>query len=293
MVNRATLMQVWDDFAQGSLIIFQGVLGLLRDSLAIVGLLAAVAVGYMIHNEDARANILAALPFNALVNAQSDIATNAEVDSLAEAVREPALKATSLLGLDDAPVADAADTATTLTKEQEQVSRFLAKRYRINKGATDLLVEAAWTTGKETSLDPLLILAVTAIESRFNPFAESSMGAQGLMQVMSKVHQDKLADFGGKQAALNPVTNMKVGALVLKDCVKRGGSLEAGLKLYLGAVIADESSYLDRVNNEHERLKLAAKGKAMPPAMSPTPVAQPQRPAPKVDEHGEQLASLS
>ena len=276
MVNRATLMQVWDDFAQGSLIIFQGVLGLLRDSLAI-------------HNEDARANILAALPFNALVNAQSDIATNAEVDSLAEAVREPALKATSLLGLDDAPVADAADTATTLTKEQEQVSRFLAKRYRINKGATDLLVEAAWTTGKETSLDPLLILAVTAIESRFNPFAESSMGAQGLMQVMSKVHQDKLADFGGKQAALNPVTNMKVGALVLKDCVKRGGSLDAGLKLYLGAVIADEGSYLDRVNNEHERLKLAAKGKTMPPAM---PVAQPQRPAPKVDEHGEQLASL-
>ncbi|RCS57473.1 lytic transglycosylase domain-containing protein [Parvibium lacunae] len=283
MVNRVMITQVWDDFAQGSLIILQGSLALLRDSLAVVGLLAALLLGYVIHNDGARQQALAFWPFQQ----DGEIANAAEVESLAEAVREPALKATSLLGLEDAPSSES--PTLSLNKEQEAVAKYLAKRYRINKAATDILVEAAWNAGKETALDPLLILAVTAIESRFNPFAESSMGAQGLMQVMSRVHQDKLADFGGKQAALNPVTNIKVGALVLKDCVKRGGSLEAGLKLYLGAVIANEGSYLERVNNEHERLKLVAKGKA-PVIQTPLPVAQPSR-EPK-PEPLDQLAAL-
>src|SRR5450830_1072000 len=83
---------------------------------------------------------------------------------------------------------------------------------------TDMLVSAAYLTAREIKLDPLLILAVMAIESRFNPFAESPMGAQGLMQVMSKVHHDKFQELGGVKAALNPVANIKVGSLILKEC---------------------------------------------------------------------------
>jgi hypothetical protein len=98
-----------------------------------------------------------------------------------------------------------------------------------------MLVSAAYMTAKEIKLDPLLILSVMAIESGFNPFAESPVGAQGLMQVMSKIHHDKFEDLGGVKAALNPVANIKVGSLILKDYVTRGGSVEAGLKLYVGA----------------------------------------------------------
>ena len=125
--------------------------------------------------------------------------------------------------------------------QQQRVTQWISKRYRVANDATNMLVSAAYLTAKEINLDPLLILAVMAIESRFNPFAESPVGAQGLMQVMSKVHHDKFAELGGTQAALNPVANIRVGSLILKEYVARGGSVEAGLKRYVGAAGMDLS----------------------------------------------------
>ena len=125
-----------------------------------------------------------------------------------------------------------------------------------------MLVSAAYLTAREIKLDPLLILAVMAIESRFNPFAESPMGAQGLMQVMSKVHHDKFQELGGVKAALNPVANIKVGSLILKECVTRGGSVEAGLKNYVGAAdMENDGGYGLKVLSEYENLKEVATGK--------------------------------
>ncbi|MFC7299728.1 transglycosylase SLT domain-containing protein [Herminiimonas aquatilis] len=146
--------------------------------------------------------------------------------------------------------------------QQQRVTQWIAKRYRVANDATNMLVSAAYLTGKEVQIDPLLILAVMAIESRFNPFAESPVGAQGLMQVMSKVHRDKFAEMGGTHAALNPVANIRVGALILKEYVARGGSVEAGLKRYVGAAAMDtDAGYGAKVLGEYDRLKAVASGK--------------------------------
>lgn len=146
--------------------------------------------------------------------------------------------------------------------QQKRVTEWISKRYRVANDATNMLVSAAYLTAAEINLDPLLILAVMAIESRFNPFAESPVGAQGLMQVMSKVHHDKFAEMGGTQAALNPVANIRVGSLILKEYVARGGSVEAGLKRYVGAAaMADDAGYGAKVLGEYDRLKAVASGK--------------------------------
>lgn len=164
---------------------------------------------------------------------------------------------------------DARESATAGTpREQAAVAEYIARKYRVAATATGQLVKAAYQTGKEVGIDPLLILGVMAIESSFNPFAESGMGAQGLMQVMTKVHQDKYEVMGGVNAALNPYANIKVGALVLKDCIARGGSIEGGLKLYVGAVTQGDGGYGSKVLAERSRLRMVATGHKSPVTMA-------------------------
>lgn len=151
---------------------------------------------------------------------------------------------------------------TEALRQRERVTNWISRRYRVASHATGMLVSAVYETAEELKLDPLLVLSVMAIESRFNPFAESPVGAQGLMQVMSKVHSEKFEDHGGVKAALNPVANIKVGSQILKDYVRRGGSVEAGLKLYVGAGALDtDFGYGAKVLAEYDRLKAVAKGK--------------------------------
>ena len=167
-------------------------------------------------------------------------------------------------------------------RQQALVTNWLAKKYRVAGDATDMLVSAAYGTAKEIKLDPLLILSVMAIESGFNPFAESPVGAQGLMQVMSKIHHEKFQRLGGIKAALNPLVNIKVGSLILKDYVTRGGSVEAGLKLYVGAAAFDtDFGYGSRVLAEYRRLKDVAVGKTVP-LTTPSYVAK-AKPAGRAD----------
>jgi len=188
---------------------------------------------------------------------------------------------TALTGL--ATDMDAIDRATatnpqSLPKQQAAVAYWLSKKYNIAPEPLSALVAEAYETGARTKLDPTLILAIMAIESGFNPFAQSPVGAQGLMQVMTKIHTDKYQNFGGKLAAFDPVTNLRVGVKVLQECISRAGSLEGGLKYYVGAAnLEDDGGYSAKVLAEHHRLQLVASGRAVPLLAPQTiPVHAPQ-----------------
>lgn len=156
-------------------------------------------------------------------------------------------------------------TSGRLPRQQEQVAHWLSRKYRVAPEPLSTLVAEAFALGQRIRIEPTLILAVMAIESRFNPYAQSPVGAQGLMQVMTRVHTDKYDDFGGHLAAFDPVSNLHVGVQVLQECIARaGGSIEGGLKLYVGAVTTDGSGYVDKVLSEHKRLRQVAQGKRVP-----------------------------
>lgn len=169
---------------------------------------------------------------------------------------------------------------TSLSKQQASVANWLARRYRVAVEPMSRLVQEAWDSGRRSGLEPTLILAVMAIESSFNPFAQSSMGAQGLMQVMTRVHDDKYEAYGGVRAAFDPVSNLRVGVQVLKECITRAGSLEAGLKFYVGAAnLGDDGGYAVKVLAEQSHLKRVAEGKWVSvgvtlPSASATPATQ-------------------
>ena len=165
---------------------------------------------------------------------------------------------------------DAVDRATAtdpkdLPKQQANVAYWLSRKYRVAPEPLSALVAEAYEIGPRNQIDPNLILAVMAIESGFNPFAQSQIGAQGLMQVMTKVHSDKYDSFGGKLAAFDPIANLRVGVNVLKECIVRSGSVEAGLKQYVGAANLDnDSGYANKVTAEHKRLIQVAQGQSVP-----------------------------
>jgi Transglycosylase SLT domain len=165
--------------------------------------------------------------------------------------------------------ADATDRATAvdpkeLPKQQAALAFWLSKKYRVAPEPISALVAEAYEVGKTARLEPTLILAIMAIESGFNPFAQSAVGAQGLMQVMTSVHTDKYEYFGGKLAAFDPVTNLRVGVKVLQDCIARAGNLEGGLKHYVGATGPDDGGYANKVLMEQQRLIDVARGKHVP-----------------------------
>lgn len=165
-----------------------------------------------------------------------------------------------------------------LPKEQAAVAYWLSKKYRVAPEPLSALVAEAYETGARTKIDPTLILAIMAIESSFNPFAQSSVGAQGLMQVMTRVHTDKYENFGGHFAAFDPVTNLRVGVKVLQECIARAGSVEGGLRYYVGAAnLPDDGGYTAKVLAEHFRLRQVAGGRSTP--LNPPATVSTQAPA--------------
>ncbi|WP_188568462.1 lytic transglycosylase domain-containing protein [Undibacterium terreum] len=244
--------------------------------LMILGVAAITALGLMFIKPDLAEKFKALSPFTIAEEAaqEEDVPPPPSLAMLMATSQQTAQASTVA---DKKGVSEEDSKMLGTQRQQQWVTNWLAKRYRVAGDATDMLVSAAYLTAKEIKLDPLLILSVMAIESGLNPFAESPVGAQGLMQVMSKVHQEKFEDLGGIKAALNPVANIKVGALILKDYVSRGGSVEAGLKLYVGAAaFENDSGYGSRVLAEYRRLKDVATGKNVPTFVAPAAAPRPQ-----------------
>ena len=197
------------------------------------------------------------------------------------------------LGEPDAILRATASDPKDLSRAQASVALWLSRRYHVAPEPVSRLVQEAWNVGALVDLDPTLILAVMAVESSFNPFAQSPVGAQGLMQVMTKVHDDKYEAFGGSHAAFDPVTNLRVGVQVLKECIARSGGLEAGLRAYVGAANSGEDGgYAAKVLAQQGILRSIANGgkvritaSANPPphapaaASPPTPVPAAETPA--------------
>lgn len=147
------------------------------------------------------------------------------------------------------------DRVVSSEHDQALITRYLTRRYRVAQEPIRQIVRVAFETGRETGLDPLLLLAVMAVESSFNPFAESGSGAQGLMQVMSSLHAEKFSHFGGPIAALDPFSNIKVGAIVLRNYIASTGSLTGGLRRYVGSTGRGDGGYGARVLSERARLR--------------------------------------
>lgn len=148
-----------------------------------------------------------------------------------------------------------------LNRTERNLADYLSRGYRVTFDHAARIVVHAIDLGKDHDVDPLLILSVVAVESSLNPKAQSSAGAQGLMQVHTRVHTDKFEEHGGAKAAFDPYANMDVGTQILKGYIARTGSVVRALKWYVGASRnKTDGGYGRRVLGEKSRITLAAQG---------------------------------
>ena len=181
---------------------------------------------------------------------------NASVTSIPPGSQEPASQPEAAPAAATAAATHEAPPAAAEPRENRRyklLSEFLAKRYRVSQAVTLDLVTIAHAAGHQVGIDPLLIISVMAVESRFNPIAESVMGAKGLMQIIPRYHTDKLQEFGGAKAVFEPEANIFVGSKIIKEYMVRTGSLDSALQLYAGST-SEQNDYFGKVMNEKERL---------------------------------------
>ena len=168
-------------------------------------------------------------------------------------------RADNLAACEPEGVASPAERAQELDPTQRVLVDYLTRRFAIAAGPTAALVETSYRAAEDSGLDPLLVLAVISIESRFNPIAESFMGAKGLMQIIPKYHRARLSEHGGDEAVFDPESNILVGTKILQEYVHRTGTLEAGLQSYNGASRDATAQYAQRVLAERERFEQAVR----------------------------------
>lgn len=258
--------------------VYRGFIDISHNGLALLGTVIAVALITLSARADLRTT--AEQELLGWLLQRHEVVADVSTSPVEPAVTEPVIAA---------PPQD-------LPKQQANVAQWLSRKYRVAPEPLSVLVAEAFAIGQKARLDPTLILAVMAIESRFNPYAESPVGAQGLMQVLTRVHTDKYQNFGGQMAAFDPVANLRVGVKVLQDCIKAAGSVEGGLRRYVGAVTTDGSDYINKVMSEHLRIQSVALGKPMPTrfpsyqAAAPTPVVVPAPNKAAIEIEAEALA---
>lgn len=85
-------------------------------------------------------------------------------------------------------------------------------------------------------VSPHLVMAVIHVESAYNPFAISHVGALGLMQVMPMTGAEVAERIGvpwrGRQTLFDPEANVRIGVAYLKELLDRYGSVRVALAAY-------------------------------------------------------------
>ncbi len=105
-------------------------------------------------------------------------------------------------------------------------------QYDTNEHEAKSIAQWVWIYAQSQGLDPALILALITVESRFDPFATSVVGAQGLMQVMPFWKNE----LGSPQDDLfNISTNIRYGTTILKQYLNRYRNIEQALAAYNGS----------------------------------------------------------
>ncbi len=170
------------------------------------------------------------------------------------------------------PSVSEGDSRYSLVEANEQMRRLrrhIAQRYGVEPRALMSWFKTIEVEAQRYGVDPLLVVAIMAVESKFDPQAQSHQGALGLMQVIPKWHLDKIdARVAGDPEPdhlLDPKINIGVGIEVLAEGLRRyRGDVARALQYYNGNLNDRGKRYARRVLSHYRQFARVA-------GVSPTP----------------------
>jgi len=132
-----------------------------------------------------------------------------------------------------APRLDDADAALVAT-----FSRHLEARRHTGMTRPELreLARTIVAESRRRGVEPELVLAVIHVESRYDAFAVSPVGAMGLMQILPSTGEELAEKLGviwwGPQTLFDPFVNVRLGVAYLKELTERYGNTTSALAAY-------------------------------------------------------------
>lgn len=139
-----------------------------------------------------------------------------------------------------------APTNVIIDKKLAGIANIIQREGNLHINTAYKYAEYIITAANKHNIDPILILAVINVESMFKATSKN-MGSLGLMQVVATIHKIKPAE-----SLYNPEYNIQVGSKILKDSIRRGGNITAGLSLYNGSYYIS-TVYADKVLKRQAR----------------------------------------
>ena len=135
------------------------------------------------------------------------------------------------------------------TPTAEEIAAVVSARFHIGLPDALEIGHAALNAARRYTISPLLLLAMIAVESSFDRFAVSVVGAKGLMQVLPSQHRDRVLRTSDLTDAR---TNVRIGSAILHDYIRASdGNLEDALHRYSGGA----KGYAKRVANHMRMMK--------------------------------------
>ncbi|MGV2293513.1 transglycosylase SLT domain-containing protein [Trinickia sp. YCB016] len=144
------------------------------------------------------------------------------------------------------PTPTTVDAPSESTPTAEEIATVVSARFHVRLPDALDIGQAVLNAAGRYTLSPLLLLAVIAVESSFDRYAVSVVGAKGLMQVLPSQHRDRVL----RASDLNDArTNIRIGSEILHNyMMESDGNLESALYRYSGGAKGYARRVVDRMS---------------------------------------------
>lgn len=121
------------------------------------------------------------------------------------------------------------------------------------------IIDTTFLEAERANIEPILMLSVIGVESKYKQFAKSKMGAVGLVQVMPNYHRTKINELKKDNLDMWSVEgNIKLGVTIMKEYINlANGDIQRALQMYNGSTRDSRLTYSKKVFNQMENLDKA------------------------------------